>query len=59
MERDRFVLTNDMLHYIDPGPQHRLRITVPSSQKLRLMDELQFIVDLSVATLQREGSPGC
>ena len=39
LDRDRFVLMEDILYSVDPGPQHRLRIVVPDALKQKLMDE--------------------
>ena len=33
-ERERFVLDNDVLYYVDPGPQKRLQMAVPQSMRV-------------------------
>lgn len=38
--KDRFMVSDGVLYYVDPGPQHRLRLVVPSSMRHRLMEEL-------------------
>jgi len=39
LEKEWFVVTNEVLYYVDPGEQHRLRIAVPQKLKETLMKE--------------------
>ena len=38
LERERFTILDDVLYYVDPSPQHRLRVAVQES--------LQTLVDI-------------
>jgi len=39
LEKERFVVTDEVLYYVDPGEQHRLQIAVPQKLKETLMKE--------------------
>ena len=39
LQKDQFVLLDDVLYHIDSSPQHRLRIAVPDEMRRQLMEE--------------------
>ena len=39
LERERFTILDDVLYYVDPSPQHRLRVAVPESLRTKVMEE--------------------
>ena len=39
LEKERFVLLDGVLYYVDPGGQRRLRIAVPKGMREKLMEE--------------------
>ncbi len=38
IEKDCFTICDDVLYFIDTGPQHRLRVTVPKLLQCQLME---------------------
>jgi len=39
LEKEQFVVSDEVLYYVDPGEQHQLRIAVPQKMKETLMKE--------------------
>ena len=39
LQKDQFVLLEDVLYHIDSSPQHRLRIVIPYEMRHKLMEE--------------------
>ena len=39
LEKERFTILNDVLYYVDPSSQHRLRVAVPELLQTKVMEE--------------------
>jgi len=50
LERERFVVLDNVLYYVDQKPRHQLRVAVPKSMQQSLMEKI--IWDPLEATLQ-------